>query len=49
MAIKSWDLKTRTGDLVAITKASMAHLRMGFATAMFMAINPRGKAVDEKN
>jgi hypothetical protein len=49
MSIKSWDLRTAGGNLVAISKESFGHLRKPFIEAMFVTIHPRGKAVDEKN
>lgn len=47
--VKSWDLKSAGGNLVALTKDSIGHLRKPFVEALFSLLNPRKKAVDEKN
>ena len=49
MSIKTWDLKSPSGNLVAIAKESFGHLRKAFIEALFVTIHPRTKAVDEKN
>lgn len=49
MSIKSWDLVTTDGKLVALTKESFQKLRKPFIEAMFVHLNPRSRPVDEKN
>jgi hypothetical protein len=47
--VKSWDLKAAGGNLVALSKPSFEHLRKPFVEALFRQLNPKQKAVDEKN
>lgn len=49
LSIKSWDLTTADGKLVALTKESFSKLRKSFLESLFVHLNPRSRPVDEKN